>query len=313
MDNSVHKKTSFREKMRGASGFFILTFLISWGAWGIALIFKPGEEATGLLTLLGAIGPTLSGIILTLLSKDQEEKRDFRRRIFNPTLISWKWYLVILAIFPATYAVSLLIHALTGGDYRLVLDNIGKTIGNPEAIGAFVILNIFLGPLSEELGWRGYALDRLQNRTSALGASLMIGFLWAIWHIPLNYIGIARAETSAFSFEFLMYIVYTMALAVLITWVYNNTNRSILAAFLMHYLANFIPPLWPEELMEQIPLVLTYIQGGVMAVFAACVALIWGQKRPVLSHALSQSPERSEGATEAPVLSEAKGMAISRK
>jgi membrane protease YdiL (CAAX protease family) len=85
------------------------------------------------------------------------------------------------------------------------------------------------GALAEEVGWRGFALPRLQRQSGALIASLVIGLVWGIWHIPLLvYYGTQPAEI-------VLAVVGTIPIAILYTWLYNQTRGSLLLVFLFHF------------------------------------------------------------------------------
>jgi membrane protease YdiL (CAAX protease family) len=96
---------------------------------------------------------------------------------------------------------------------------------------AFVWIFVLGGPIQEEFGWRGYLLDPLQERLTALGGGLAVGLVWAVWHLPLFYI---PSETIYYQNLFLGFAVSITLLSVLMTWVYNSTNGSLLPALLMH-------------------------------------------------------------------------------
>jgi CAAX protease family protein len=105
----------------------------------------------------------------------------------------------------------------------------------PALVPAFFVMLLFGGPLGEEIGWRGYALPRLQERYSAFVASLLLGAAWALWHLPLFFItGTSQSFTPLVPF-----LVSVVALAVLFTWVFNGTRGSLLVAVLFHGTVNF--------------------------------------------------------------------------
>ena len=99
------------------------------------------------------------------------------------------------------------------------------------------------GPLQEEFGWRGYALDRLQARYSALIASILLGIIWASWHLPLFFIAGSAQQGIELSF----YHVSLIGIAIIMTWFHNNTKASILTALLAHALINSISELFVFE------------------------------------------------------------------
>lgn len=120
-----------------------------------------------------------------------------------------------------------------------------ELLASPLSIVPFVAVVLLFGPLPEELGWRGYALDGLLERRSALAASLILGAVWALWHWPQffmqgSYIGEAFPIGSAIFWA--GWVLPTVAYSVMYTWIYHHTGRSILSAILFHFAANFWGP-----------------------------------------------------------------------
>jgi membrane protease YdiL (CAAX protease family) len=102
-----------------------------------------------------------------------------------------------------------------------------------------IVANLIISGFSEELGWRGYALDRLQARWTPLVSSLILGAVHGLWHLPLFFVpGITQGEMGIASWGALLFLVVAVAGTVSYTWIYNNTQRSILSAILLHFLAN---------------------------------------------------------------------------
>jgi len=113
----------------------------------------------------------------------------------------------------------------------------------------FVRVLFLGGPLEEELGWRGFALPRLQSRFSAWNAALLLGLAWGLWHIPLYFVpGTGQSESAAAAggapFVIGAFVVWTMGLSVLFGWLYNRTGGSLLVMLLLHASVNvgsFVP------------------------------------------------------------------------
>ncbi len=123
----------------------------------------------------------------------------------------------------------------------------------------------FVGAIGEELGWMGYAIDPMQQRSSALQAGLLLGLVWAGWHIiPLAQVHRAPAWIA-------WWCLFTIATRVLIVWIYNNTGHSLFAAILYHTIINVCTILYPDYFD---PL----ITGLIVAIIAMTVAIIWGPR-----------------------------------
>jgi membrane protease YdiL (CAAX protease family) len=117
-------------------------------------------------------------------TRDTEGRRDFWRRVVDFKRISAASYLFILLIFPALSAIGILLSSLLGNpppDLKMLT----QIASNPAMLLGMVVIGIMTGPLSEELGWRAFALDRPQARRSPLVSSLIIAPFWWAWHLPL--------------------------------------------------------------------------------------------------------------------------------
>jgi membrane protease YdiL (CAAX protease family) len=188
--------------------------------------------------LLGGFGPSLAALILTAGQQDDSARR-LLGRLVDWRRISPGWYAFIFLVFPlivaAVFLISLALGLETAGFAGLARAQV-----NPAFLIGLLLLGVITGPLSEELGWRGYALDRLQDRWRPLIASLiLVPFHWA-WHLPLFFIqGSTQAEWGLFSQESLFFLLALAPLTILMTWVYNHNQRSILAAVLLHFTYNF--------------------------------------------------------------------------
>jgi membrane protease YdiL (CAAX protease family) len=127
--------------------------------------------------------------------------------------------------------------------------------------------------LAEEPGWRGYALDRLQALYSALGASLLLGVIWALWHLPLFFIeGTYQNLLGPGSWQFWLFFVAILPGSVTYTWIYSNTCRSVLAVILFHSFGNAAGELLSIEGAEQVA---AFVSGLVLAVL---VTVLWGAR-----------------------------------
>ena len=224
-------RLSSAAKRRPLTAFFLLTFALSW-AFEIPLVVL-GDGIAGtrgfVLNLLAANVPSALAIVLTAVVLG----RGALRKLLGRVLI-WRvnplWYLVVLA--PAALAGGMVaLNALMGGPAMGV---------SVPLLTAVIMLAFFIVPgsaMGEEIGWRGYALPRLQSGRSALGASLILGAIWGIYHLPLYFTGQAGRPLGLFP----LFVISTIALSVIITWMYNSTGGSLLLVVLIH--ATFNLPL----------------------------------------------------------------------
>jgi membrane protease YdiL (CAAX protease family) len=137
-------------------------------------------------------------------------------------------------------------------------------------LGSFLPF-LILGPLSEEIGWRGYALGRLQTRWNALISSLIIGLVWALWHLPLFLmVGISQHELRL---PFVGFLVGFMANSVFYTWLYNNTKQSLWSAILLHWLYTYAAQVVSSGVTHS-PLY-NWLECLPYVIMAGVVVLIW--------------------------------------
>ena len=218
--------------------FLGLTLAFSWFVfWGPLALFKvtaisfvsddKGPSWAIALYIVGGFVPSLLGIFLTWKKEGLSGLRKLGQRIiqFN---FGWRWYMFTFLIVIAGTAGQLMINKLLGNTFNVTLFL--------TQLGSFLPLLIF-GPLSEEIGWRGYALPRLQKRWNALTSSLIVGVIWGLWHLPLfMMVGTSQHELGV---PFIGFLVGFMANSILYTWLYNNTKQSIWSAILLHWLYTY--------------------------------------------------------------------------
>jgi membrane protease YdiL (CAAX protease family) len=221
--------------------FFILTFSLTWVFWIPNAL--SGQDFTTTIWLipmmLGGFGPSLAGIIMTYSDGDKESRRDFWKRVIDIKRISMGWYIFIFLVFPAIFILIFGIRKLTGNPLP-TFETLTQIRSNPLMLVGMIVIGIITGPLEEELGWRGFALDHLQKRWSPVVSSLILAPVWWLWHLPLFFIqGTRQSQWDLGSAAFWLFTAGIFPLTVLLTWVYNQNNRSTLAAVLMHFTYNF--------------------------------------------------------------------------
>lgn len=249
--------------------YFLATYIWTWSFFGIA--YKMGISAESghalgvILVLLALAGPAVMGIAFTYLTLNKEGQKDYWKRILDFKRISFKWYLVIFFLIPA---VSILAAMLNG-----YWDTYSFSHKLPSLY--LTLLSVPLVPILEELGWRGYVLDRLQEKYSALTSSLILGALWGPWHLPVFFLHGSIFGLMPFaSLTFWLYMYHEIVISVCFTWIYNNTARSTLSAILFHIVLEFCANtgLIPWDKAEH------RYNVSLWTLFAIVIAIIYGTK-----------------------------------
>ena len=225
-------KTAWLQKY-SLQGYFILAYAISW-AVGIPLALiaqgKVNWQIPFYVHYLYAYGPLLAALIMTGLTRGRAGIADIFKR-----LLKWRmppfWWLVTISPL-AVYFVVVLVLRLIQGTW-VNLDLLGEVNFLPNLGFGALFLWIFTYGIGEEIGWRGFALPRLQEKMNSLSATLVLGVLWALWHLPIFFYLFDPAIAIGWFFGL-------MSGAIVFTWLYNSTDGSLLAVALWHATFNFI-------------------------------------------------------------------------
>jgi len=221
------------------AAYFLLTFTISWvGALAVAaphlLRHEPLPIITGILMFpVMLLGPSLSAIFLTWFAADKPGFRDLFSRLLRARIRS-RWYVPLL--IPPVLVLTLL----------LILKIFLTPAYTPNLFLVGVLFGVPAG-LLEEIGWTGFAFPKMSSQHNPLAASILLGLLWGLWHLPVvNYLGTATPHGAYWLPFFLAFAFAMTAMRVLISWLHINT-KSLLIAQLMHIsstgsLVIFSPP-----------------------------------------------------------------------
>jgi len=211
--------------------YFFLTFAISWSCFiGAALVAPAGTAPTtglpGIIYIVGVFGPALAAVAMTMWAEGRDGVVALLRRMLQaPSEV--RWYLFALAYLPAVKLSAAALH-------RLALGAWPAFCYTPWYLMLLAIP--FSTPVQsgEEVGWRGYALPRLADRIGLGPASVVLGVIWGVWHLPFFFM--ADVDKSGQSIP--LYVVGTTALSVAMAWLYARTNGSLLITMLMHAAIN---------------------------------------------------------------------------
>jgi membrane protease YdiL (CAAX protease family) len=246
--------------------FFGLTFIISWGAWG--WVNAAHQGLTGwvpLVALLGAFGPCISGVLCTAITQGSQGIRILLRRMIavRADLLTYVAVLVgplILVILPVG------LNAVSGGSAPrwAELRNLVQLL--PTA-GSMLII----GGLTEEPGWRGFALPILKQKHGPLRASLLLGGLWGIWHIPIYLLpGLGNPIPIP---DLMRFLAVTPLLAILFTALAERSNDSVWIAMLFHAWFNTVFARLPNLLSVAETAQLQFFYDIVL--FGAVIPILW--------------------------------------
>ena len=219
--------------------FYLQVFIATWAFWLFAILFNNGITCT-LGMFLGLISPATIAIITVFTSKSDVLKKDFKRKIFNFWKLKPLYILGGYLIMAAVIVCSILISLLFGGSKEQFSLIEGFTFNGPGIFGA--MSTITLAAILEEVGWRGYGEDSIAQYHSWFKESVIFGFVWALWHLPLFWIpGTYHWEIRQMSNWYMInFFVSVIPMGFVTTWVYVKNGRSMLASILFHLFVNFI-------------------------------------------------------------------------
>lgn len=224
-----------------AFGYFAFVLAWTWGFWSVPVVLGGDPWAMPNLAFIyaGGAGPLLGGLVFVYARGGLGGLRELGARLIDVRRIGPGWWLAVLGLIPLIEAAAALVAAQISAEApTAVFTPFLENLQDPAAflmLAGFVLL---LGPLPEEIGWRGFALDALQERLAPIAASLILTMAWAAWHAPLFLMDGYYAPfggpppPAQFSYDILL-------TTLLITWIYNHTGRSVLAAVLFHFMGNF--------------------------------------------------------------------------
>lgn len=244
--------------MKSAAAFVGLTFVLSWGAWGAAIVL---QSEAALWRIAGAFGPTLAAVTLAGLAG---------RRAIGLLLRGFsKWrapawvYLFAMVSTATVGALALGLDHLLGG--APVWPDIG-TMGLIPVIFLWVLLFSVAG---EETGWRGYLLPRFLDRMGPLTASLLIGVIWGLWHLPLW----ALPGDFHATIPVTLFLLQLLGFSILYTWLWLESGGSLVVAHVFHAASNTtlgVMPLLPGQGADGVQAL--WIAVGLLWIVAAVVA-----------------------------------------
>ncbi|MBC8138717.1 MAG: CPBP family intramembrane metalloprotease [Fibrella sp.] len=248
--------------------FFLLVFALAIPLW----VAETMLEVKGLpldapvTDFVATFAPATAAAILVHKKEGWGGVKDLLKRVFDVSRVRQKiWYLPVVVLMPAIYFLIYGAIYLAGLPLPMGFDI-------PFSMMPIICIAIFVAAAGEEVGYMGYAVDKMQARREALTTAIVMGLLWAIWHYP-------SIIQQGHGLEWIAWgTLGTVGMRILIVWLYNNTGGSVFVCILFHSIANIGRILFPKDHAHN-PLVdYPAIHYSIIAVVAVGVVCLWGAK-----------------------------------
>ncbi len=273
----MNNRKAFRHSALFGGIVLALSYFVFWGPLAlfriptISFVDKSKGPAWAIaLFMLGGFMPSIVGLALSRITDGKTGFRSLLRRSCQ-IKIGFRWYLYIVGFIALGGSVQILMNALFGNtfDFKLFLQQLPS-----------LLPLIIIGPLSEEYGWRGYLLDKLQENFSPLLSAVATGILWGFWHYPLfNMVGTSQ---NTLQIPFLSFLVSTIATSIIVSWILNNSNRSLWTAIFFHWIYTYMAQVVSTGVTRS-PLY-NWIESLPYVIAAVAIAVLWkkGRAKPTL-------------------------------
>jgi membrane protease YdiL (CAAX protease family) len=256
--------------------FFVLAYTISWLAWlpyvlsddglGVLRFRLAGAYLGQMIALPGAyLGPLSAAFVVTALADGKSGLRRWWQRL-TKWRVNWRWYLFALAGVPALLVLGTL--PLPGAAEQLRM----PTAGTLAAYLPLLIFQVLSTGIAEEPGWRDFALPRIQRRYGPLTGTLVLGVLWAGWHLPLFLTQWALVRLNLLAVG--QFLLMSVAFSIPITWVFNRCGQSLPIAMLLHASHNNLFSVLWSDLFPHLNPSWNQLNAALIAYGALAVVLI---------------------------------------
>ena len=230
--------------------FFILAFSWSWLFWGLAILFGSGNSqdiselvtSTGIefpLILIGAFGPVFGAFASLRTINGKGSIKPFIKSFISIKFGFKVWMSIFLVLGLSTF-LAWIIPEFFG------YNRISTYLPTIYVFPAYLLLMIFLGGGQEEIGWRGYILPFLEEKFGLIIGSLILGIVWAIWHLPLWFI----PGSSQVFLNFFAFMLSTIGYSYFFSWIIKASGNRLLSGLVAHGAANAFISLFPTLIME---------------------------------------------------------------
>lgn len=254
--------------------YVILAYTISWVIQLPELIAMRGNyhftERYLLLLNISSFGPSLAAIIVTVFTEGWAGVKTLLKRLLQ-WRVSWLVYLATFFVFPLVFFLGYQVLGIQAADGENLLLFLTLVVAVPiNALVGSIILGI--GPLGEELGWRGFMLPHLLKRYGDFTSSVILGLVWAFWHLPVFLFSEWRGDIPIY-LAIGLYSLGTISIAYMMTKLHIWGNGSVLIAILFHGVVNYVADskdLWQSDHISPLQL-----QFATIGMFVLTSIIFW--------------------------------------
>ena len=269
--------TSALSPKRSPLAFYILVLMMASPIWALSrFVGVIGSLKVPVTDLILAFTPLTAALILVFQAEGTDGSLSFLKRVFDyRTLARNKWLLPALLLAPIIYALTYVVLHLAGHKGEPTVNFLGLPM---------LAVIIFVLAIGEEVGWTGYLLDPLQLRFGALGASVIIAVPWWLAHIPSI---IAIGGTAS---DIAWWFPGSIALRVLMTSLYNNAGKSMLAVILFHTMLNVGRLVFYPSIGSHYDPTYQATGYGITFIMSVIIVILWGPKNLAIHTSSSTEP-----------------------
>ncbi|HLL63301.1 MAG TPA: CPBP family intramembrane glutamic endopeptidase [Propionibacteriaceae bacterium] len=242
--------------------FFLLAFGLTWVVWVPRAVGVP----VGIVGQLSTWIPAAAAVLAAALTGGRAAVRRLLAALVR-WRVGWWWYALVILGPAAFAAVVAAAYVLLGGSWTTAFPAAATGVGS---LAFFLVMLTLTDGVGEEVAWRGFALPRLLERYSALIASVVLGLLWGLWHLPLLF----TEGMGLFGHPVWLLLADIMAKSILFTWVFLRTRGSVLIAALLHGTTNLF--MMSPPLTQSGDLLLPLLSLGAKWLLVAVIVLVCG-------------------------------------
>jgi membrane protease YdiL (CAAX protease family) len=219
--------------------YLILAYGWAW-LWTIPIALTRRDYQTSVLllvaTFIAIFGPGLAAIVLTYRTEDRQARADYWYRAFDVRRIHVRWIVFMLILWPGLHLLANILSKALGSE--VPVSDMVRSISDQPLFALAVVTLYFLQSLLEDLGWRGYMLEKVLKEWTPFKAALIVGVFHAFWHLPFFFIIGTNQMKIGLGFNFWLFIAQAVAFSVFATWCYVDNHHSTMAAILLHTVGN---------------------------------------------------------------------------